>query len=127
NSVDTVPPTSAFTAPAAGATLSGAVTVSATASDNVAVAGVQFKLDGANLGAEDTTSPYAVSWDTTTAAAGTHGLTATARDAAGNGATPSTLSVPVNNPPSVAITSPGPGATLSLASAVTASASDDGG
>ena len=42
-----------------GATVSGtAVTVSATASDNVGVAGVQFKLDGANLGAEDTTAPY---------------------------------------------------------------------
>ena len=39
--------------------MSGAtVTVSATAADNVGVAGVQFKLDGANLGAEDTTSPY---------------------------------------------------------------------
>ena len=31
--------------------------VTATASDNVGVAGVQFKLDGANLGAEDTGQP----------------------------------------------------------------------
>ncbi len=35
-----------LTAPAAGATVSGTVTVSATASDNVGVAGVQFLLDG---------------------------------------------------------------------------------
>ena len=28
------------------------------------VAGVQFKLDGANLGAEDTNAPYAFDWDT---------------------------------------------------------------
>ena len=32
------------------------------ATDNVGVAGVQFLLDGAALGAEDTTSPYAVSY-----------------------------------------------------------------
>ena len=48
---DTVPPTVALTAPAAGATVSGSVNVTASASDNVAVVGVQFLLDGANLGA----------------------------------------------------------------------------
>ena len=42
------------------------MTIAAGASDNVGVVGVQFKLDGANLGAEDTTAPYAVSWNTTT-------------------------------------------------------------
>ena len=55
---DTTAPTVAMTAPANGATVSGsAVTVSATAADNVGVVGVQFKLDGANLGAEDTAPP----------------------------------------------------------------------
>ena len=79
---DTTPPTVSITAPANGATVSGtAVTVSATASDNVGVVGVQFKLDGANLGAEDTTSPYSVTWNSTTAANGSHTLTALARDA----------------------------------------------
>src|SRR6266404_1307660 len=53
-SVDTTPPTVALTAPANGATVSGSsVTVSASASDNVGVAGVQFKLDGSNLGTAD--------------------------------------------------------------------------
>src|SRR5207247_4013274 len=47
---DTTPPTVAITAPAAGATVAGTVTVSASASDNVGVVGVQFKLDGASLG-----------------------------------------------------------------------------
>ena len=60
------------------------MTVAANASDNVGVAGVQFKLDGANLGAEDTASPYSVTWNTTTATNGSHTLTAVARDAAGN-------------------------------------------
>jgi hypothetical protein len=58
--------------------------VTATASDNVGVAGVQFRLDGALLGAEDTGTPYVVSWTTTTATNGSHTLTAIARDAAGN-------------------------------------------
>ena len=47
---DTTPPTVSMTAPAGGATVAGTTTVTASASDNVAVAGVQFKLDGANLG-----------------------------------------------------------------------------
>jgi len=73
-----------MTAPANGTTVSGSsVTVSANASGNVGVAGVQFKLDGANLGAEDTASPYAVTWNTTTATNGSHTLTGGARDAAG--------------------------------------------
>src|SRR5258708_18493752 len=54
---DTTPPTVSITSPSSGATVSGTITVTANASDNVGVAGVQFKLDGANLGAEDTTAP----------------------------------------------------------------------
>ncbi len=65
-----------ITAPAAGATVSGTVTLTATASDNVGVAGVQFLVDGTPLGAEDTSSPYSVSWNTTTATNGSHTLTA---------------------------------------------------
>ena len=67
--VDNTRPVRPITAPAAGATVSGTVTVTADASDNVGVVGVQFRLDGAALGAEDTTAPYSTSWDTTTAAA----------------------------------------------------------
>ena len=63
---DTTAPTVSLTAPADGATVSGTINVTATASDNVGVVGVQFLLDGNNLGAEDTTAPYSVSWDTST-------------------------------------------------------------
>ncbi len=95
---DTTPPTVSVTAPANGATVSGATTsVSASAADNGSVAGVQFKLDGANLGAEDTTSPYQVTWDTTTASNGSHTLTAVARDGANNTATSAAVSVTVSN------------------------------
>ena len=45
---------------------------------------MQFKLDGANLGIEDSSAPYSVSWDTRLIANGSHTLTAVARDAAGN-------------------------------------------
>jgi hypothetical protein len=79
------------------------VAVTATATDNVGVVGVQFLLDGVALGSEDTTSPYSVTWSTTTAANGTHQLSARARDAAGNQATATVVTVTVNNaapPPS---------------------------
>src|SRR5207253_11097049 len=97
---DTTPPTVSITSPAAGATVVGTVTVSANASDNVGVVGVHFKLDGANLGAEVTASPYSISWNTTVVGDGTHTLTAVARDAAANTAT-AAVSVTVDNTPPV--------------------------
>jgi hypothetical protein len=94
---DTTPPTAAITAPSSGATVSGSVAVSANASDNVGVVGVQFRLDGAALGAEDTTAPYSATWDTTAGSEGAHTLTAVARDAAGNTGTSPAISVTVSN------------------------------
>jgi hypothetical protein len=96
SSSDATPPTVAVTAPANGSSVSGsAVTVSATASDNVGVAGVQFKLDGVNLGAEDTSAPYSVTWNATTAASGSHNLTAVARDTSNNTTTSSAVAVTI--------------------------------
>src|SRR5436190_625769 len=108
---DTTAPTISLSAPANNATVSGSsVAVVANATDNVGVAGVQFKLDGVNLGGEDTSASYSVNWDTTTAANGSHTLTAVARDAAGNQTTATTISVIVSNStptstPTVTITS----------------------
>jgi hypothetical protein len=92
---DTTPPVIALAEPLPGTTVSGTVTVSATATDNVAVTGVQFKLDGANLGAEDTIPPHSFSWNTATAIGGSHTLSAVARDAAGNQTTSATVSVTI--------------------------------
>src|SRR5207302_1262464 len=107
---DTTPPTVSISAPLGGATVSNTATGSAAAADNVGVVGVQFKLDGANLGAEDTVAPYSVSWNTTTVPNGAHTLKAIARDAAGNATTSASISVIVANadatPPTVAITAP---------------------
>jgi len=63
--------------------LTGTVPVSAIASDNSAVASVEFQLDGVALGAADTAAPFATSVDATAYAAGQHVLRARARDAAG--------------------------------------------
>jgi glucose/arabinose dehydrogenase len=73
------------------------VTVSATASDDVGVTGVQFVVDGADVGAQVTTAPYSVQWDTTTATNATHTLAARASDAAGHSTTSSTVTVTVSN------------------------------
>ncbi|MEZ4867702.1 MAG: DUF4082 domain-containing protein [Caldilineaceae bacterium] len=104
------------TAPANGATVEGAVIVSANASDNIGVAGVQFMVDGVNWGAEDTTAPYSVSWTTTAYTNGPHTLTAVARDATGNLGTSAPVAVTINNPvdttpPTVTSVTPGAGAT----------------
>jgi hypothetical protein len=81
---DTTPPTVTLTAPTNGATVSGSIAVSATASDDVRVAGVQFRVDGQALGAERTTAPYSVTWNTTSATNMSHTVSVVARDAAGN-------------------------------------------
>lgn len=132
---DATPPTVQTTSPANGATVGSTVSVTANATDNVGVVGVQFLLDGAPLGAEDTTAPYSVSWNTTLVANGAHTLAARARDAAGNLATSAAIAVTVNNvvgggdttPPTVQTTGPANGATVGSTVSVTASASDNVG
>jgi len=93
---DTISPTVQITSPSPG-TVAGTVTVSALANDNLAVVGVQFKLDGNNLGAEDLTAPFSVSWDTTAGPNGNHVLAAVARDGSGNRTTSDWVSVNVLN------------------------------
>ena len=125
---DTTPPTVAITTPTNGATVSGRVTVSANASDNVAVAKVQMQVDGANTGAALTSAPYQYTLDTTVLSNGTHTLTAVATDTSNNAGRSAPIAVTVNNeagggtgtggttsdnvPPTVSLTSPAPGASL---------------
>ena len=96
------PPAVSITAPAGGATVSGTVPVTAGASDDVGVAGVQFKLGATNLGSEDTSAPYSISWDTTTVSNGSYSLTAVARDTAGQTTTSTAITVTVSNSPPTA-------------------------
>ena len=71
---------------------------------------MQLKLDGANLGAEVTSAPWQVAWDTTTAQSGSHSLSAVARDAAGNTSTAAAVTVAVSNLSPVALENQQPGA-----------------
>jgi large repetitive protein len=131
---DTTPPSVSITAPLNGVTVSGTTPVTANASDNVGVVGVQFFVDGSALGAEDTAAPYSVSWNTSQVANGGHALTARARDAAGNTNSSATVNVTVSNapapdttPPSVSITAPVNGASVSGTTSIAATASDNVG
>ena len=82
---DTVAPTVALASPANFAVgLTGMVSLAATAADNVGVAGVEFQIDGAAIGASDTAAPYTATLDTAAFAAGQHVVRARASDAAGN-------------------------------------------
>jgi hypothetical protein len=101
-SSDTTSPTASVINPMANATVSGLVTVSANATDNISVLGVRFKVDGLPIGNELVSPPYTTSWDTTAVPNGTHILTATARDAAGNAVTSAPVTVTVNNVSSTA-------------------------
>jgi Bacterial Ig domain/Right handed beta helix region len=96
---DTTAPTVSITAPTGGAQLVGSVNLTATAADNVGVAGVQFQIDGTNVGTEDTAAPYTISWSSTNLVNGTHAITAIARDAAGNHTSSAAVSVTIANPP----------------------------
>ncbi len=94
---DTTAPTVGVTAPTPGSTLTGSVTLSATAADNVGLAGVRFLVDGVDVGAEDTTSPYSLSWASGSVANGAHTISAIARDTAGNTTTATSVPVTTSN------------------------------
>ena len=97
NPPDTTPPTVSITAPTANQTVTGSVVVMATAADNVAVASVQFRLDGNNLGSPVTSAPYQINWNTTTATNTSHSLTAVATDTSNNTGISTAVTVTVGN------------------------------
>jgi thermitase len=89
---DVTAPTIAITAPAAGAKVSGTVTITVAASDDVGVVSVELWVDGA-LVQTATVAPFATRWNAKKAAAGTHTLECRAYDAAGNVGTSASVSV----------------------------------
>ena len=103
-SSDTTKPTITLTSPLNGANHSGTITITASAADAVisgqigsGLAGVQFRLDGVNLGSEDTISPYSINWDTSGSSNGSHSLDAIARDGAGNTQVSQTVTITISN------------------------------
>ena len=88
---DTVAPTVVISNPTVG-TVSGNVTVALNASDNSGAAGIstEVRVDGV-LKAQGTGGSLSYNWNTRKIAVGSHTISATARDAAGNLTTTSTV------------------------------------
>ena len=81
---DRVAPTVEITSPADGSSVSGMVSITAMALDNVGVARVEFFANGAAIGGS-TGPEFGINWDAS-ALAGAYTITARAFDAAGNSA-----------------------------------------
>jgi glucose/arabinose dehydrogenase/PKD repeat protein len=94
---DATPPAVRITSPARRVRVSGRIMVRASASDNVGVRSVQFRLDGKRLGRVDARAPFRVRWRTRRVRNGAHRLTAVARDGAGNTTTSRVVRVTVRN------------------------------
>ncbi len=98
---DPTPPTVVLTLPDNGVTIRGsAIGITADASDNIAVAGVKFYVNNVLVGAEDTSAPYGIVWNSLTATtSGTKTVIAVARDSANNYATSTARTVTLANQP----------------------------
>jgi glucose/arabinose dehydrogenase len=94
---DVTPPAVRITSPRRRARVSGRIAVRASASDNVGVHSVQFRLDGKRLGRADARAPFRVRWNTRRARKGAHRLIAVARDGAGNTTRSRVVRVTVRN------------------------------
>lgn len=130
---DTQPPSVAISAPLGNVSVAGLVPVDVAASDNVGVARVEFRVNGATL-ATDTAAPFQFSWDSTQGSNGMANLVAVAFDAAGNSKSSTTVAVNVANngvadttPPTVAIRNPAGGGKVTGTVSVSTVASDNSG
>ena len=95
---DTTDPVVSVTDPTVADYVSGAgVTLTASATDDVAVAGTTFYVDSVVEGSEDTSSPYSITWDSTGVSDGEHTVFAVARDTSDNYATSTTITFSVLN------------------------------
>lgn len=80
---DITAPTVSVLTPAANTTVTGTVTVKASASDNVGVKSMTLYIDGVKVASSNSAS-VSKSWNTRKAAVGTHTISVTVKDAAGN-------------------------------------------
>jgi hypothetical protein len=109
------PPSVTLTSPI-GSTVSGTVQLAATTASSGG-SGMQFLLDGLPFGSVVSSAPYALNWDTTTSANGTHWLAAQYTDSTGRIGTSPVATVNVGNSgssvPVVTVTDPVAGSTVS--------------
>ena len=120
------PPDLQISAPAAGGYVSGStVTLSANASDGEGVQNVEFFVDDQPIDT-DASSPYSVSWNSTTASEGTHTLTALATDQDGAQSYDSLSFVVDNTDPTGNLTAPTAGSFLRGTVTLESNSSDTG-
>jgi RHS repeat-associated protein len=115
------PPTVSLTAPVSGASFptGSTVTLTANASDlDGNLSRVDFLINGVKVG-QDTTSPYAYAWASST---GNHSAQAKAYDALGASAATPTIALSVNNAPTVSLGAPVTGKEYLVGTAVPLSA-----
>ena len=94
---DETAPVVTLTAPTAEAHVHGIIALAVDATDNIGVVGVRYKMNGTTFGAEVTTPPFSLAWDTTATADGVYTVKAVARDAAGNTKGSPSVAVTVSN------------------------------
>ncbi len=129
---DNSAPIISLTSPVANATISGVITVQSVASDNTGITLVSFSVDGIST-ASSTVAPYNFSWNSAAVSNGSHTLMVTAKDAAGNTKSATVQVNTSNSPgsditkPTVSITSPTSGASISGTLNVNVSAADNVG
>lgn len=128
NPVADAPPSVRILSPEDGATVSGAVTISASASDDRGVGGVRFYVDGALL-SEDGSAPFEAVWDSTTSGGGVHTIAAEAVDTGGQTSraqvSVTAVLADADAPPTVRITQPNDGASVRGTVTISAAAEDD--
>jgi hypothetical protein len=125
-------PVASISTPPPGSVLSGTVRVTAVATDDVEVAGLDLFVDGTAV-ATDFAPPYEFDWSTTDFLDGLVSLTVLARDPAGNEGSSREVVVRVDNnvaapdvtPPEVTLLSPVDGSTVAGLVPLDASATDD--
>lgn len=128
---DTEPPFVMITSPSDGSTVSGKISITLSASDNVAVSKVDLYINGI-LYASDNTEPYNFLWDSSLNSDGVYYLEAVAVDSSGNIGNSNTVMLSVSNPkdttaPEVYITSPIDGSYVTTNQKINVTASDDTG
>ena len=130
--VDNTPPTVSIVSPGDGSSVSGTVTVTSDATDNTIVSKVQLYIDNVLYG-ETAAKPYGFLVDSTKLQNSAHLVKAVAYDASGNTGSSqitvnvSNLSLTDNTPPTLSITSPTAGSTVSGRITVSVSTTDNVG
>lgn len=130
--IDQEAPTVAISSPTESSIQTGIFTITANAQDNIAVSSVKIYANGLLIGT-DNVAPFSVSFDSNTVADGDIAITATAFDATGNHGDSANHWLTIDNvaevvdttAPSINITNPTNGSTISGTQAIQVTASDN--